>query len=97
MTVFLTRTILFFHVAGNKVQVNVYPNPAANSLQVTYTGNSGQISLYDVLGNMVIKNEELKMQNGAAQVDVSNISNGVYFLSVKTAEGILSKKVVVQH
>jgi hypothetical protein len=39
---------------------------------------------------------EFKIQNEAAQVDVGNLQNGVYFVQVKTSEGVLSKKIIVQ-
>jgi len=76
-----------------------YPNPAQNSLQVKVADNSKiqAINLYDVLGKEVIKNDELKMQNGAAQIDISNLSEGVYFIKVKTTESFYSKKIIVQH
>ena len=75
----------------NNVQVSVYPNPASNSLQVTVnTGYVVQCTLYDVLGNELLSTKE-------KEIDVSNLSNGVYFIHVKTAEGTATKKVVVQH
>ena len=77
-------------VTGNRGQLTLYPNPASSMLQVTYTGSSGQVSLYDVLGNELISTH-------AKEIDVSNLPNGVYFLNVKTTEGVLSKKVVVHH
>ncbi len=73
-------------------QVNVYPNPAQNSLQVTVAGNSKiqAINLYDVLGNEVIT-------TNAKEIDVSSLSNGVYFIKIKTNEDFYSKKIIVQH
>ena len=84
-------------VVGSNVQVTVYPNPASNLVQVTNAGNSGQISLYDVLGNEVPTPNPFQRKGNSATIDVSSLPNGVYFLNVKTAEDVLSKKVVVQH
>ncbi len=79
-------------VAKTNEQVNVYPNPAQNSLQVTVAGNSKiqAINLYDVLGNEVIS-------TNAKEIDVSSLSNGVYFIKIKTNEDFYSKKIIVQH
>jgi hypothetical protein len=78
-------------------QIDIYPNPAQNSLQIMVNNEQiKELSLFDVMGNVVIKNEELKMQNSAAQIDVSSLQNGVYFIQVKTTAGVLSKKVIVQ-
>jgi hypothetical protein len=63
--------------------MQIFPNPANTKINIA-------CSLYDVLGNEVISTQ-------AKEIDVSNLSNGVYFLNVKTEAGVLSKKVVVQH
>ena len=70
--------------------LNIYPNPANTTINITYNLQVATCSLYDVLGNEVISTKE-------KNIDISNLQNGVYFLSVKTAEGVLSKKVIVQH
>lgn len=84
--------------ARSNEEVMVYPNPVKNSLQVTVAGNSKiqSINLYDVLGNELIKKEELTIQNVATQVDVSSLQNGIYFISVRTDEGLVSKKIIIQ-
>jgi hypothetical protein len=76
--------------AINNEQLNVYPNPAQNSLQVTVnTGYIVQCILYDMLGNEVISTK-------VEEIDVSNLQNGVYFLQVKIDEGIITKKIIIQ-
>ena len=72
------------------MQVNVYPNPASNIIQVGYTSNIGQISIYDVLGNEVINTKE-------KEIDISILPNGVYYAQLKTVQGTGIQKVTVQH
>jgi hypothetical protein len=85
-------------VASINERLSVYPNPAANSLQVAVnTGYIVQYILYDVLGKEVIKNEEIKIKNGVAQIVVSSLNDGVYFIKVKTTDSFYSKKIIVQH
>jgi type IX secretion system substrate protein len=43
-----------------------------------------------VLGNEVITTKK-------TTIDISTLANGVYFINLKTSEGLLSKKLVVQH
>ena len=71
-------------------QINIYPNPATTTINITYNLQVATCSLYDVLGNEVINKKE-------KEIDVSNLSNGVYFIQEKTAADILSKKIVIQH
>jgi type IX secretion system substrate protein len=70
--------------------LKTYPNPANTKINIACSLQLAACSLYDVLGNEVISTKE-------KEIDVSNLSNSVYFLNVKTTAGVLSKKVVIQH
>lgn len=77
--------------------ISIYPNPATNSLQVSLSGNSTikEIALYDVLGNEVPIPNPFQRKGNSTSIDVSALANGVYFINLKTSEGVLSKKLVV--
>ena len=82
---------------GNNEQVTVWPNPASNSLQVAVSnGQVTSIYIHDVLGNEVNAGH-VELVATSAQIDVSNLTNGVYFVEVRTREGTCTKKVIVQH
>jgi len=70
--------------------VVLYPNPATDIINVRV--NSGveiiNASLFDLLG----KNTGVSLSNGT--VDVSNLSRGVYMLTVNTNSGSITKKIV---
>ena len=70
-------------------ELRIYPNPAANRVQVTYIDNITNIIAYDVLGKEVLSTKE-------KDIDVSGLTEGVYFVQVKTSEGTLTKKIIVQ-
>jgi hypothetical protein len=69
--------------------INIYPNPASNMVQVTYAGNIINISVCDMLGKEVINTKE-------TAIDVSSLQEGIYFVSVKTNEKALTKKIIIQ-
>jgi len=73
---------------------SVSPNPASDLLTVTPTvAGSYQAALFDLNGREVWAVQSLQ---GATQVDVSSLSEGVYFLKV-TANGLSrTQKVVVR-
>ena len=78
-------------------ELKAWPNPASTNLQVAVS--SGQIAgvrMYDVLGN-AISAGHVELVATSAQIDVSNLTNGVYFVEVRTREGTCTKKVIVQH
>jgi sugar lactone lactonase YvrE len=82
--------------AGSSGQVMVYPNPASNMVQVAYTGSIITISVCDMLGKEVPIPNPFQRKGNSMNIDVSGLAEGVYFISIKTNEGIITKKVVVQ-
>ena len=78
-------------LTGGGEWINVYPNPASTVLQIVVSrGQIAGVSMYDVLGNEVLNTKE-------KEIDVSSLNSGVYFVEVKTIEGIYTKKIIVQH
>ena len=76
---------------GKSNEIKVYPNPTMNNLQVTVSYEQVQdIKIYDMLGKEIINTKE-------KEIDVSNLSNGVYFINIKTNTSTYTQKVVVQH
>ncbi|RZP15627.1 MAG: T9SS type A sorting domain-containing protein [Flavobacteriales bacterium] len=71
-------------------QLSVYPNPTNDIVTIKMPPNVELVSikLFDVLGNLVLKNANL------TQIDVSNLSSGLYLLDIITTAGTVSKKIV---
>ncbi|MCC6180510.1 MAG: T9SS type A sorting domain-containing protein [Bacteroidia bacterium] len=70
-------------------QFNLFPNPTTERLNLqitslTDTQNSMKVSIYNVIGKEVMNPQEIKTKNGSmsASIDVSSLSNGVYFIKV---------------
>ena len=64
--------------------VSLYPNPARE--QVSFTlDNDAQINIFDVTGRMV---REMNVAAGNAQLNVSELENGVYFVNFRYANGM---------
>lgn len=72
---------------------NLYPNPATTLLNISNTNNFEivSISVSDINGRMV------KNQIGAdAQINVSDLNAGVYFVTIESNEGMTTKKFIKQ-
>jgi hypothetical protein len=56
------------------------------------------VRFYNPLGSLVYFSKE-KTAGGkfSKEINAANLPDGIYFLEVKTKEGVLNKKVVVQH
>lgn len=91
----LTDTVFLSNGSFQEKQepfLSVYPNPAQNQLTINSNGKTIEfLQLYSILGEMVL---ESHLPN--SQIDLTGIQNGIYFLVVKTNEGILKKKIVVR-
>ena len=76
--------------------LSVYPNPATASLQISVSGNDGlaDLKLIDILGNTVIQNSVSGTQKNYV-MDISHLSNGVYFVTVSNEAGNTTKKIIV--
>ena len=76
---------------SNASEMNVYPNPAENSLFVETSEIIEEVSVYNLTGVMVC-NEQCTMNN--VQLDITDLNSGVYFVKVRTANGETVKRFV---
>jgi hypothetical protein len=70
-----------------KANFAIYPNPVKEML--TIKGVYTSVNIYDVFGKLVLSTD---YQN---TIDVSTLSNGVYFVNIKAENTITVKKVTI--
>jgi len=70
--------------------VRIYPNPARNELNIATTENLTikTLSVFDLAGRTV------NNPTGLSQIDVSNLSQGVYFIRIETDKGTVTKRFI---
>jgi type IX secretion system substrate protein len=75
--------------------VRVFPNPVNEILQIALDGqlHPEEIEIFNLMGQRVINR---KMNNNTLDINVSQLSQGIYVLKVKTEEGIGSKKIAIE-
>lgn len=80
-------------------ELRVFPNPASYAvfLSVVSEGNSdAKIEVSDLLGNKLITlNKDIKLGDNFFGIDISNLSNGVYFVRINTNGNTTTKKFTV--
>lgn len=79
---------------------NNYPNPFNPTTIISYAVHSAQnvkLAVYDQLGReiSVLTNGMQSSGNYTVTFDASQLSSGVYFYQLKTAEGMLTKKMLL--
>lgn len=73
--------------------LNIFPNPVERTLNVESTENIKDVLIFNALGE-VVKNTHIQLSNTSAQIDLQNISNGIYFARITTNKGQLTKKFI---
>ena len=76
---------------AQEIVVNVYPNPANETLYVVMNGNA-EYQLINSVGQVVLSGNA----EGKAQINVSDLNSGVYFLKVVANGNANIQKVVVK-
>ncbi|HTL82492.1 MAG TPA: T9SS type A sorting domain-containing protein [Bacteroidia bacterium] len=89
------------HQLGDGLAMDNYPNPAGTTSHVVYNlpdNGKVQIALYDVVGQRIqaMEAEQFKGEN-TWTVDVSNLTDGVYFYELTFGTQKIVQKVVISH
>jgi type IX secretion system substrate protein len=75
--------------------ISIYPNPANKiinlELKIKDIGNT-QYTLYDVNGKVV---KQVVIYNLKSIIDVSDLNEGVYNISISSSEGVVNKRIVI--
>ncbi len=75
-----------------KDEISIYPNPVENILTIKNSKfKINDAKVYSAVGNLVLSTQ---FQNKKNIIDVSNLSNGIYFVKLETDTGYLTKKVI---
>ncbi len=76
------------------VSMKIYPNPAGNTLHVEFEGTDdpqGTITVTNITGVVVLTRE---CHEPVTQLDVSNLSPGLYVVSFRNEKGVVVRKFV---
>lgn len=75
----------------NSNNFKFYPNPVKNKLNVSYTENISNISVFNLLGQKVMENT---INATSTQVDMSNLASGSYLVKVTSDNQTKTIKVI---
>jgi hypothetical protein len=83
-----------------KDDVAAYPNPAANFLNVQFSiveDADVTVEIYDMLGSRVMAEQVLTKSNQLEnhRMNVSDLTNGLYFVTINAGESRVTKKIQV--
>jgi plastocyanin len=86
-------------IAENQSQTNisVYPNPSNGQFQFTIDGSqvakNCKVEIYNVQGERIYQSV---ITDTKSDIDLSNQTNGIYFVKIYNGQTILTKKIVIE-
>ena len=88
-------------IADNTLEgMKLYPNPATDNLSVAISSNenaSADLTIVNLMGQMVYsENVALNEGNNLLNVNVSNLTPGVYMINIRTNKGTSTQKLIVR-
>ena len=84
-------------VVENNLEVNIYPNPSSNIFNLEFNSDSEtEILVTNVLGEQVYFESIQSIGEYNTKIDLSNYSEGIYNLTIKTSDGISNHKLILQ-
>ena len=73
-------------------KIIVYPTISNGKFTIEWYGTKGDLEIYNVMGEKMYSEKILNPQSLILNLDVPN---GIYFLSIKTENGIANKKLII--
>lgn len=73
--------------------VNIYPNPAKNDINLSSSFMIKDIEIYDIMGKRVYQTD---VKDYSKIINVSTFNKGLYIAKINTEQGLISKKFVVE-
>jgi len=73
--------------------LNVYPNPATSTLNVSTGSEKGSVKIFNALGSLV---KSVDHKGGLLTLDVSGFSKGLYVVQLTTSKGVVTERAVVE-
>ena len=77
--------------------IDIFPNPANHSVFINYnfqTTKDLQLTIYNYLGQPLIKEQLLSFNKGQLEIPISHFSTGTYFLKLESGFEIFTKKII---
>lgn len=75
-----------------KNNITVFPNPTNGQFTIVSKENDYKLIITNILGENIYQSQ---IKNMKAEIDFNKESSGIYFLNIKTEEGTISKKLII--
>ncbi len=77
---------------NNQTQISIYPNPSNGIVYINSPTLIESLTIYSAMGQMVLKQSP---KSEYFQVDLSQFSEGVYYININTHNSIITNKIII--
>lgn len=90
-----TATVL---MPETQLQYKIYPNPGTNCLYIVSAKTEQvTISVLDASGRRMIQKRSVIKTDGPAQIDVSALKTGIYFIKISNGSQTTMERIIISH
>jgi predicted HNH restriction endonuclease len=90
----------YFSIVAPSPKIDVYPNPSTTNVTVKFNDNDNQnytMTLYNRYNMRVMLRQVNTTYMKQVRINTFDLPNGIYFLRLTSAKGVISRKIIVQH
>jgi hypothetical protein len=81
-------------IAAPTLSLEVFPNPFAENITIVTSNEVNAVQIFNAFGELV---ETIEIKDGTAELHLGNLTNGIYLIQVRTANGVATKTVIKQN
>ncbi len=77
--------------------ISIFPNPSTGEVSITFLPNinSMNLKIYNAIGGVVLTKKINVSSSGETKINLSSKPEGIYLFEIKTAEGTITKKIII--
>lgn len=80
---------------ANTNNISIYPNPNNGKFVLNSKINNGEITIYNIFGETIFYSAVEQLIDST--IDISDQPNGMYFIEIRTEDGLFTKEIVIQN
>jgi len=81
---------------ATKLTFSIYPNPASDQVYINLKNYNKETFKLDIFNQLGMNVKTLMINQMSNRINVSELSNGIYFLKIETTNGVSCKKLIIQ-
>jgi hypothetical protein len=91
-SILIEEELASVHELSNAITFDIFPNPAADLITIVTDEQNAEILIHDISGKLIYFSEVITND----PVDISTLTSGTYFVTVKSENGNASQKLIIQ-